>query len=269
MAAPEQASSPSYFQDAAAYEHLMGRWSRRLAPSLIQFGGFADGERVLDAGCGTGCLTLALPGFAKFASITGVDITEPYVEAARSSNTNPRIVFEVGNVLALPYSDAEFDRAYSSLVLHFIPDTARAAAEMRRVVRPGGMVTAAIWDNYGGQLFTRIMWDIAGVLDPDLERPYFRPLNGPDELGAMWKASGFDDVEESNLLIRIEFPDFDDYWSSFTSGEGPHGKYVMGLSATSRERLEKEVRRAFVGNRPDGTQSTVGVAWACRGRVPH
>ena len=131
------------------------------------------------------------------------------------------------------------------------------------------MVTAAIWDTYGGQLFTRIMWDIAGVLDPDLERPYFRPLNGPGELGAMWKASGFDDVEESNLLIRMEFPDFDDYWSSFTSGEGPHGKYVMGLSATSRERLEKEVRRAFVGNRPDGTRSMIGLAWACRGRVPH
>lgn len=268
MAAMEQASSPSFFQDAAAYEHLMGRWSRRLAPSLIQFGGFADGERVLDAGCGTGCLTLALPGFANFTSITGVDITEPYVEAARSSNTDPRITFEVGDVLALPYPDGAFDRAYSSLVLHFIPDAARAVAEMRRVVRPGGMATAAIWDNYGGQLFTRIMWDIAGVLDPDLERPYFRPLNGPGELGAIWNASGFVGVEESNLLIRMEFPNFDDYWSSFTSGEGPHGKYVMGLSASSRERLEQEVRRAFVGNRPDGPRSMIGVAWVCRGRVP-
>ncbi len=171
MAKADQTSSTSFFQDAAAYEHLMGRWSRRLAPSLIQFGGFADGERVLDAGCGTGCLTLALPDFANFASITGIDITEPYVEAARSSNADPRIAFEVGDVLALPYSDAAFDRAYSCLVLHFIPEAARAVTEMRRVVRPGGMATAAIWD---------ILRPRENPQTPHLKRPLIsRPTRQP------------------------------------------------------------------------------------------
>jgi ubiquinone/menaquinone biosynthesis C-methylase UbiE len=84
----------------------------------------------------------------------------------------------VEQVRALPYPAATFDRAYSCLVLHFLPDAERAVSEMRRVVRPGGVVASAVWDNYGGQLFTRIMWDIAGVLDPELERPYFRPPNG-------------------------------------------------------------------------------------------
>lgn len=264
----EHARVAAFFQDATAYEHLMGRWSRRLAPSLIQFGGVADGERVLDAGCGTGCLSLAFPGFANFASITGIDITETYIAAARDSSTDPRVTFEVGDVCALPYPDSAFDRAYSSLVLHFLPDAARAVVEMLRVVRPGGVVTAAVWDNYGGQLFTRIMWDVAGVLDPDLERPYFRPLNGPGELAAMWRASGFTDVEDTSLLIRMDYPDFNDYWSSFTAGEGPHGKYVMELPASSREKLEHHVRRAFLGNRPDGPRSMMAVAWACRGRVP-
>ena len=129
-------------------------------------------------------------------------------------------------------------------------------------------MTAAAWDNYGGQLFTRIMWDVAGVLDPDLERPYFRPLNGPGELGAMWKSCGFADVAESSLLVRMDFVDFDDYWSSFTSGEGPHGKYVMCLSDNARRKLEFHVRRAFLGNRPDGPRSMSAVAWACRGKVP-
>jgi cyclopropane fatty-acyl-phospholipid synthase-like methyltransferase len=41
-------------QNAHAYEQVMGRWSRRLAPLLIRFGGLADNERVLDVGCGTG-----------------------------------------------------------------------------------------------------------------------------------------------------------------------------------------------------------------------
>ncbi len=46
------------FQNAEAYEQVMGRWSRRLAPLLIRFGGLSDGDRVLDVGCGTGSFKL-------------------------------------------------------------------------------------------------------------------------------------------------------------------------------------------------------------------
>jgi trans-aconitate methyltransferase len=44
-------------RNADAYEQVMGQWSRRLAPLLMQFGGLADGDRVVDVGCGTGSLT--------------------------------------------------------------------------------------------------------------------------------------------------------------------------------------------------------------------
>ena len=52
------------FQNAEAYEKVMGRWSRRLAPLLIRFGGLSDGDRVLDVGCGTGSLTFTVPEIA-------------------------------------------------------------------------------------------------------------------------------------------------------------------------------------------------------------
>lgn len=258
----------SSFQDADAYEQLMGRWSRRLAPALIRFGGLGDGDRVLDVGCGTGSLTFALPEHANVASVTGIDLTEPFLAAARARNMDARIVFDQGDALALPYADAAFDRAYSMLVLHFIPDAARAVAEMRRVVRPGGTVTAAVWDNYGGQTFTRMLWDIAGVLDPSLVRPYFRPLNGPDEMAAVWRDLGFKDVEQISLLTRMEFSCFDDYWAPFASGEGPHGQYVAKLTEPARATLKQHVQRAYVANRPDGSRSMAAVAWACRGTVP-
>src|SRR5262249_42538462 len=81
------------FGDAEAYEQVMGRWSRSLAPLLIRFGGLSDGERVLDVGCGTGSLTFTLPQIANVASITGIDLTESFVEFARSRNTDLRISF--------------------------------------------------------------------------------------------------------------------------------------------------------------------------------
>ena len=46
--------------DAAGYEQLMGRWSKKLAPLFIEFAGVENGEKVLDVGCGTGSLTFAL-----------------------------------------------------------------------------------------------------------------------------------------------------------------------------------------------------------------
>jgi ubiquinone/menaquinone biosynthesis C-methylase UbiE len=91
VAGPNTAAAAG-FQNPEAYEKVMGRWSRRLAPLLIQFGGLADGDRVLDVGCGTGSLTFALPQIANIASGTGIDLTGAYVEFARSRNTDPRIM---------------------------------------------------------------------------------------------------------------------------------------------------------------------------------
>lgn len=256
------------FQNADRYEQLMGRWSRRLAPSLIRFGVLHDGDRVLDMGCGTGSLTFALPEFANVGSAVGIDLTEPYVAAARSKNSDARLSFDVGDARALPYPDASFDRAFSLLVLHFIPDARKAVEEMRRVVRPGGTITAAVWDGYGGQPFARILWDIAGVLDPGLERPLFRPLNGPGEMKELWLDLGLQDVHQDSLLTHMEFQSFEDYWAPFASGEGPHGQYVVGLSTERREVLKEHLRRAYAANRPDGPRSMAAVAWACRGTVP-
>ena len=253
--------SSSGFQDADVYEHLMGRWSRRLAPLLIKFGGLDDGDRVIDVGCGTGSLTFTLPMFANVAAITGIDMTESYVASARTRNTDLRITIDLGDARGLPYADASFDRAYSSLVLHFIPDAAKAVSEMCRVVRPGGTVTAAVWDNYGGQPFTRILWDIAGVLDPTLERPYFRPLNGPGDMAAAWRSAGLEDVEQSSLMVRMDFDSFEDYWMPFAHGEGlskvlisEHDSFRMDYDPSSMSMPTARLRRKRAWHRVRGRQ---------------
>jgi SAM-dependent methyltransferase len=88
---PNPNTAAAGFQNAEGYEKVMGRWSRRLAPLLIRFGGLSDGDRVLDVGCGTGSLLFTLPEIANIATATGIDLTEGFVEFARAHNNDPRI----------------------------------------------------------------------------------------------------------------------------------------------------------------------------------
>jgi SAM-dependent methyltransferase len=115
------------------YELQMGRWSRRLAEPFLDFCGLSDGETILDAGCGTGALTSALTQRTKTTRIKAIDFSAIYVEHARQQVSETRVEFSVGDICALPYDAASFDRVLSLLVLHFVPRTEQAVAELRRV----------------------------------------------------------------------------------------------------------------------------------------
>src|ERR1044071_1725195 len=254
--ADQDKRTPAGFQNAEAYEHLMGRWSRRLAPLLIHCGGLSDGDRVLDVGCGTGSLAFNLPKIANVRAATGIYLTSGFIKFARARNTDPRLTFQMGDALELPFEDGAFDRAYSCLVLHFIPDARRTVRDMCRVVRPGGTVLAAVWDNYRGQPHIRmLLWDIAGVLDPDLDRPLCRSMNAAGEMANLWQEIGLPDVEQTSLMMRAGFSCFDDYWSPFALGEGPHDQLVVRLSEDARTTLREDLRRAYLANRSDGPRS--------------
>lgn len=154
------------------------------------------------------------------------------------------------------------------LVLQFIPDSARAVAEMRRVVRPGGTVTAAVWDNFGLP-HIRLIAHIAAVLDPSVDRNRLsQPLTMANEMAELWRELGFWQVEQSSLMIRMEYSSFDDYWTPFTRGEGPLGPLIANLSDNTLSALTNHLRTAYLFGRPDGPRSFPCVAWACRGTTP-
>lgn len=258
--------------NAAGYEQLMGRWSRRLAPLFINFAGLADGEKVLDVGCGTGSLTFALAEAADLAEIAAIDYSPVFVEAAARRNTDPRISIRQADACALPYDDGTFDRALALLVLHFVPAAAQAVAEMRRVVRPGGVVAAAVWDHLGGMPGMRMMVDTVAALSEGgrrlRERYCFQPMMQPGEMKQTFVEQGFVDVVETQLMIRMDYQSFDDFWAPIAAGEGPLGQYVATLDETERMRIGAAVRDAYQAGRPDGPRSFANVAWACRGAVP-
>jgi ubiquinone/menaquinone biosynthesis C-methylase UbiE len=259
-------------QNAAGYEQLMGRWSQRLAPLFIDFVGVSDGEKILDVGCGTGSLTFALAGAADVSEIAAIDYSPVFVEEASRRNTDRRIKIRQGDACALPFEGGSFDRALALLVLHFVPDSGKAVAEMRRVVRPGGVVAAAVWDHLGGMPGMRMVVDTVAALSErgrQLRAQYcFQPMMQPGEMKRTFVEQGLVDIAEVELMIRMDYLSFDDYWAPIAAGEGPLGKYVATLDAAERTRTEAAVRDAYEAGRPDGPRSFANVAWACRGIVP-
>jgi len=258
--------------DAAGYEQVMGRWSKKLAPLFIDFAGLANGEKVLDVGCGTGSLTFTLTKFADLGEISAIDYSPVFVEAANRRNTDPRIKIQQADACALPFEDDTFDRALALLVLHFVPEADKAVAEMRRVVRPGGVVAAVVWDHLGGMPGMRMMVDTVAVLTEggrQLRNRYcFQPMMQPGEMKQSFVEQGLADVAETELMIRMDYQNFDDYWAPIAAGEGPLGKFMATLDAAERTRTDAAVRDAYEAGRPDGPRSFANVAWACRGIVP-
>ena len=264
-------SSKFISRGADKYDSFMGRWSRRLAPLFIDFAGLAAGERVLDVGCGTGSLTFALVKHANVASVEAIDYEQQFVDAARERNTDPRINIQRGDACKLEFSDGQFDRALSMLVLQFVTDPEHAVFEMRRVVRPGGVVAATVWDNFGGQPATRMFWDTVTAIDPNALKwrnaSLMRATTRPGELAGIFKKAGLIDVMETMLCIQMGFANFDDYWIP-TAGQGTHAGYLEGVPDATRQRMMDAVKAAYLCGNADGPRSFMNLAWAARGTVP-
>ena len=254
------------------YERQMGRWSRRLAGPFLDFCGCYDGDSILDAGCGTGALTSIILKRTTTTQVTGIDFSGAYVAHARGAVLESRAQFEVGDICALPYGNASFDRVLSLLVLHFVPDTSKAVAELRRVARPGATVGAAVWDARGGFVAARIFMDSAAALCPSGNQmrahSNTRPMTRPGELADAWRAGGLIDVRDTMLTIRMDFASFDDYWGPYEGKDGPGAQYVASLDIGQKARLRDVVRAAYLDGESDGPRSYAATAWAVQGTVP-
>jgi len=244
-----------------AYDRFMGRYSRPLAPAFADFAAVDSGQRVLDVGCGSGVLTEVLARRVGADHVSGVD-PSPLLEAC--AERVPGADLKPGWAEALPWPDDSFDAAIAQLVIHFMEDPAEGVGEMARVTRPGGTVAACSWDFGGGMEVLRIYWEAARELDHDLSGE--RAFGKLEELEALWRELGFDDVEAGPLEVSTEYQDFDELWSSFLLGVGPAGQYVVSLPPERRDALRSEYWRRL--GEPTGSIPLRARAWAARGRVP-
>jgi SAM-dependent methyltransferase len=131
---------------------------QNVADAVVEAVGVQDGESLLDVATGSG--NAAIAAARRGARVTGLDLTPELLEAAkaRAASEGVEIAFLQGDAEALPFEDASFDRVTSVFGAMFAPDQERAAAELLRVCRPGGVVAVAAWTPEGmnGQLFATI-----------------------------------------------------------------------------------------------------------------
>lgn len=122
-------------------------WAAQLAgvqAGLLAAAALAPGERVLDVACGSGQVTLqAAEAVGAQAVVLGTDLSQRMVDSARqraAQRSIPNVAFARMGAERLALPDAEFDVVLCSLGLMYVPDPARAVREMRRVLRPGGVL---------------------------------------------------------------------------------------------------------------------------------
>lgn len=252
-----------------AYERYMGRWSRPLAGAFVAWLGAGDGLRWLDVGCGTGALAAAVAARRRPAAVLGLDRSAAFVARARADAVVP-VRFAVADAQALPVRDAACDAVVSGLALNFLPAPDAAVAEAVRVVRPGGLVAAYVWDYAGGMAFLRRFWDAAVASDPAaaaLDEGRRFPVCRPEPLRELWGRAGLVEVRTAPIATRTVFAGFADLWEPFLGGQGPAPGYVAALTPADRDRL-RDLFAASVPARADGTIELPARAWAVRGRRP-
>ena len=258
------------FEVAEAYEAMMGRWSRQLAPLFVEFVGVRDGEKVLDVGCGTGSLSATLARVTGAAKIVGIDPSNGFIEYARTQISDPRVNFDVGDAQTLPYPDASFDRCLALLAVDYIPDAPKAALEMRRVTKTAGLVATTMWDRSRDNELDGCFWDAAEAIDPTAKRSAGRrgSYGSAEALSELWIGAGLTDIEVTAVTIPCHVSSFDELWKPYLRSQGATGAFMAGLSADRREALRKAMRQNVLGDGPDGPFSLKAKAWAVKGIVP-
>ncbi len=249
----------SFRVGADSYDRFMGRFSMPLAPRFADFASVDTTRRAIDVGCGPGALTTELVGRVGAANVTAVDPSESFVVAAQERH--PQVDVRRASAEALPFDDDMFDAALAQLVVHFMADPVAGLREMARVVRPGGVVAACVWDHEGGAGPLSLFWRAVHEFDPSA--PDEAGLAGASEghLVALFHEAGLAQVDGELLTVSVEMSSFDEWWEPFTLGVGPAGAYVSSLEPAARIELREHCRTIA----PRAPFVIDAGAWAARG----
>jgi SAM-dependent methyltransferase len=271
MTTPDSSADTSFdprlrFDDGAAYEEMMGRWSARVATPFLDWLALPPDLDWLDDGCGNGAFSEVLLHRQAPRSVVGVDPSPPQLAFARQRPGAVGARFLEGDAQALPLPDASMDAAVMALVLFFLPDPAQGLREMLRVVRSGGTIAAYHWDMAGGGFPLQPVLDAVRAEGHAAHSPPSTWASALEASESLWRTAGLMDVQARQFDVQRAFDGFDEFWRS--AHGGPRLKQLFGsLEPAALQRLNDRVRHT-VGAQHDGPLVLRARANAVKGCKP-
>ncbi|MEI8144222.1 MAG: methyltransferase domain-containing protein [Alphaproteobacteria bacterium] len=254
------------FQDGAAYERMMGRWSRLAGETFLDWVQAPSGLNWVDVGCGNGAFTELIVERTAPASIQGFDPSQGQITFARTRHQAGVARFDIGDAMALPLGDASVDAAVMALVIFFVPEPSKGVAEMARVVKPGGLICAYAWDILGGGFPLEPIQAELRALGLTPTRPPHPEAATIEGLTALWRDAGLMDIHTREIITTRHFNDFEDFWASSMAGTAMSN--VIGEMEPAMAAALKAKVRLRIGADTTGPVSYVARAHAVKGKRP-
>jgi SAM-dependent methyltransferase len=254
------------FTDGAAYERMMGVWSRFAGEIFLDWLALPKGLRCIDVGCGNGAFTELLVDRCAPTEVQGVDPSEGQLAFARTRAAARLAQFQQGDAMALPFAGNTFDAAFMALVIFFVPEPAKGVAEMARVVRPGGTVASYAWDWSGGGFPLDALLREMRAMGIDALRPPSAEASRMDVMRGLWIDAGLESVETHVINVKRTYADFDEFWTTSMGGSSA-GRVIAAMPPADIETLKTRVRAKLPAD-ATGRITLGAFANAIKGRLP-
>jgi SAM-dependent methyltransferase len=232
-------------------EDLLDRVFAPFADLLVEAAGTLPARRVLDVGCGTGATTRAIArSLGAAGRVTGLDISEPMIAAARARAERDRVPVEliVADAEAHPFEPRSFDLIVSRFGVMFFADPVRAFANLRRAARDGAALRVLAWRGAAENPFMTTAERAAAPLLPNV--PPRRPdepgqfgFADPQRVRRILEQSGWSEIDIRPIDVACAFPERD--LVGYFTRLGPVGRLLGEADAATRERAIATIRPAF------------------------
>lgn len=232
---------------------------REVSDRIVRQVGIRPGEDVLDVACGNGNTTI--PAAQAGGRVTGVDLTPELLQAGRvaAAAAGVQIDWREGDAEALPFEDAQFDVVLSSFGCMFAPRHEVVAAEIARVLRPGGRLGLCAWTPEGtiGRFFELMSKHLPPP--PAFASPPPR-WGDPDHVRRLFVGSGIE-LRFDRAIVEMRFDSVPEMVSFYETNFGPVIAARELLAPTGgwlplREELAGYLTRETIPDRG-------GVVWPC------
>ena len=247
-----------------------------VALRMLELAAVGAGDRVLELACGPGGVGLAAaervgPDAEVVLSDVAPAMTEIAGERARELGLG-NVTVRVLDLERIDEPDDAYDVVLCREGLQLVPDSAQAADEMRRVLRPGGRAVLAVWGPRVDNPWLGVLLDAASAQfgapmpPPGLPGPF--SLDDPERFAAVLTGAGLVDVEVEKLATPLSADSFEAWWSVVPSLAGPLAQVLAAQPEEASQAIRESARRALTAYATPAGLEIPGLSLVAVGRAP-